>query len=74
MIIMTGHVICHLVVTFDKNRWVWGRLFCSKDGRLEVIVDSGKDGVLKPNEIKISNIVTDPTNAGTYNYYAPNKL
>ncbi|MBP2281645.1 hypothetical protein H4W00_002458 [Psychrobacter sp. PL19] len=48
--------------------------FVSKDGRLEVIVDSGKDGVLKPNEIKSSNIVTDPTNAGSYNYYAPNKL
>ncbi len=29
MVIMTGHVICHLVVTFDKNRWVWERLFCN---------------------------------------------
>lgn len=35
MIIMTGHVIRHLVVTFDKNRWVWGRLFCSSDNEEE---------------------------------------
>lgn len=45
--------------------------FVSKDGYREVIIDSGKDGILKPNEIKISNIVTDPTNSGSYNYYSP---
>ncbi|WP_201599134.1 hemagglutinin repeat-containing protein [Psychrobacter vallis] len=41
--------------------------FVSKDGRFEVIIDSGKDGSLSRSEFRASSIVTDPTNAGTYN-------
>ena len=42
--------------------------FVHKNGQLEVIIDT-LDGNLSTDDY--SRIVRDPTNAGTYNYYAP---
>ena len=43
--------------------------FVHKNGQLEVIVDT-KDGILSADDY--NRIVTNSTNAGSYNYYHPN--
>ncbi|UNU73956.1 hypothetical protein LU293_03405 [Moraxella nasovis] len=42
--------------------------FVHNNGRLEIVIDT-KDGILSPDDY--SRIVNNPTNAGSYNYYAP---
>ena len=62
---------------FDKNgqpakldKGYRYKKYVHNNGQLEIVIDT-KDGVLSPDDY--SRIVTDPTNAGSYNYYIPIK-